>query len=170
VVKCPNAADSKICENAKATIDHIRKKHKKDNLNHKKKKNLSTANFADFDNESKMQIRDQVLQSVAVSSGDGTSVTPSITGTGNAFCPGSGQGCGRGGGLVVFRYNVSVLTTQTSPTCPILLVGIQSLLPHISLQLGTTSDNPNAPMIQCMIDTGAALNTGNYSVYTAIAK
>jgi hypothetical protein len=47
---------------------------------------------------------------------------------------------------------------------------IQSFLPHISLQLGTTSDDPNAPMIRCMVDTGTALNTGNYSFYAAIAK
>ncbi len=151
-------------------INRIRKKRKKDNLDHKKKKNLATANFADFDDESKKGIHDQVLQFVAISSGDGTSVTSSITGTGYAFSPGSGQGCSRGGGPVLFMYDVSILTTQTSPTCPILPVGIQSLLPHISLQLGTTSDNPDAPMIRCMVDTGAALNTGNYSFYAAIAK
>ncbi len=67
-------------------------------------------------------------------------------------------------------YEVSVLTIQTSPTHPILLVNIQSLLPHISLQLGTSSDNTDVPMIQCIVDTGAALNTGNYSFYAAIAK
>jgi hypothetical protein len=71
---------------------------------------------------------------------------------------------------VLFMYDMSILTTRTSPTCPILLVSIQSLLPHISFQLGTTSDNPNAPMIRCMVDTGTALNTGNYSFYAAIAK
>ncbi len=65
---------------------------------------------------------------------------------------------------------MSILTTQTSPTRPILLVSIQSLLPHISLQLGTTSDDPDVPMIRCMVDTGAALNTGNYSFYAAIVK
>ncbi len=62
---------------------------------------------------------------------------------------------------MVFMYNVSILTTQTSPACPILPVGIQSLLPHISLQLGTTSDDPDVLMIQCMVDTSAALNTRN---------
>ncbi len=128
-------------------LNHVKKKRKKDKLNHKKKKNLATANFADFEDESKKQIRDQVLQSVAVSSGNGTSVTTSNTGTGNAFSPGSGQGHGRGGGPVVFMYGMSILTTQTSPMCPTLSVGIQNLLPHISLQLGTTNDNPNATMI-----------------------
>ncbi len=71
---------------------------------------------------------------------------------------------------MVFMYDMSVLTTQTSPMHPILLVGIQSLLPHILLQLGTTSDSPDVPMIQCMVDTGTALNPGNYSFYAAIAK
>ncbi len=53
-------------------------------------------------------------------------------------------------------YKVSIITTQTSPTHPIFPVGIQSLMPHISLQLGTTSDDPNSPMIQCMVDTGSS--------------
>jgi hypothetical protein len=35
---------------------------------------------------------------------------------------------------------------------------------------GTTTDNPDVSMIQCMVDTGAALNTGNYSFYAAIVK
>jgi hypothetical protein len=169
VIKCPNAADPKICKNAKATIDRIRKKYKKDNLNHEKK-NLTTANFADYDNKSKKQIHDQALQSIAVSSGNGTSVNSSIIGTGNAFFSGLGQGCGRGRGSAVFMYNLSVLTTQTSPICPILPVSNQSLLLPISLQLRTTSDKPNAPMIRCMVDTGAALKTGNCSFYPAIAK
>jgi hypothetical protein len=170
VIKGVNAADPKICDNAKATINLMKKKRKKDNLDHKKKKNLVTANFADFDNESKKQIRYQVLQSVAVSSGDSTSITSSITGTGNAFSPGSGQGCGKDRGPVVFMYVVSILTTQTSSTRPILPVVIQSLLPHISLQFRTTIDNPNVPMIRCMDVTGAALNPGNYSFYAAVAK
>ncbi len=93
-----------------------------------------------------------------------------MIGTGNAFSPGSGQGHSRGRWPVLFMYNLSIITTQTSPMHPILPVGIQSLLPHISLQLGTTSDDPDTPMIWCMADTGAALNTGNYSFYTAIAK
>jgi hypothetical protein len=67
-------------------------------------------------------------------------------------------------------YDMSILTIQTSLTRPILPVNIQSLLPHISLQLGTSSDNTNVPMIRCMVDTGAALNTRNYSFYAAIAK
>jgi hypothetical protein len=49
VIKCPNDAYPKIPENTKATINHIRKKRKKDNLDHKKKKILATANFTDFD-------------------------------------------------------------------------------------------------------------------------
>jgi hypothetical protein len=78
VIKCPNATDPKICDNPKGTINCIGKKRKKENLNHKKKKNLVTANFADFDKESKKQIRDHVLQSVAVSSGNCTRVTVGV--------------------------------------------------------------------------------------------
>jgi hypothetical protein len=64
----------------------------------------------------------------------------------------------------------SVLTTCDSPTRPIILVGIQSLMPHIPLLLGQSFNNPDISMIRVMVDTGAALNTRNYSFFAAIAK
>ncbi len=67
-------------------------------------------------------------------------------------------------------YNVSVLTTCVSPMRPIIPFGIQSLMPHIPLLLGQSFDDPDVPVIRVMVDTGAALNTGNYSFFAAIAK
>jgi hypothetical protein len=67
-------------------------------------------------------------------------------------------------------YDVSVLTTCISLMRPIIPVGIQSLMPHIPLLLGQSLDEPDVPMIRCMVDTGAALNNGNYSFVAAIMK
>ena len=67
-------------------------------------------------------------------------------------------------------YNVSVLTTCVSPMRPIIPFGIQSLMPHIPLLLGQSFNNPDISMIRVMVDTGAALNTRNYSFFAAIAK
>ncbi len=67
-------------------------------------------------------------------------------------------------------YDVSVLTTCVSPMRLIILVRIQSLMPHIPLLLGQSFDDPDVPVIQVMVDTSAALNTGNYSFFAAIAK
>ena len=172
VIKCPNAADPKIRENAKATIDRIKNKRKKQSTGNKKRKNLATTNLADFDEESRKRITEQVYQAVTVSSGDSASVASTltgVTGTGtSSYATGSGRGRGRG--HVTFMYDVSVLTTCVSPTRPIIPVGIQSLMPHIPLLLGQSLDDPDIPVIRCMVDTGAALNTGNYSFIAAIAK
>ncbi len=67
-------------------------------------------------------------------------------------------------------YNVSVLTTCVSPTRPIITVGIQSLMPHIPPLHSQSFDDPDVPVIRVLGDTGAALNTRNYSFFAAIAK
>ncbi len=43
-------------------------------------------------------------------------------------------------------------------------------MPHITLQLSTNLDCRNCPSIQCVVDTAAALCTGNYHFFSAIAK
>jgi hypothetical protein len=43
-------------------------------------------------------------------------------------------------------------------------------MPHITLQLSTNLDCSNCSSIQCVIDTAAALCTGNYHFFSAIAK
>jgi hypothetical protein len=173
VIKCPNAADPKIWENAKATIDHIKNKRKKQANDNKKRKNLATANLADFNKESRKRITEQVYQAVTISSGDSASVALTLAGvtdtSTSSYATGSGRGRGRGG-HVTYMYDVSVLTTCVSPTRPIIQVGIQSLMPHIPLLLGQSLNDPDVPMIRCMVDTGTALNTGNYSFIAAIAK
>ncbi len=150
VIKCPNAADPKIWENVKATIDSIKNKRKKQANNNKKRKNLATANFSDFNDKSKKRITEQVYQAISISTGNSASVAltiTGITGTGtSSYAPGLGQGRGRGE-HVTYMYDVSVLTTCVSPTRPIIPVRIQSLMPHIPLLLGQSLDNPNAPVI-----------------------
>ncbi len=173
VIKCPHATDPKIRENAKATIERIKNKHKKQANNNKKCRNLATANLSDFDKESRKRITEQVYQGVTIFSGNSASVTSmltGITGTGSSsYATGSSHGHGRGG-HVTYMYDVSILTTCVSPTRPIIPVGIQSLMPHIPLLLGQSFNDPDVPMIRCMVDTGAALNTRNYSFFAAIAK
>ncbi len=43
-------------------------------------------------------------------------------------------------------------------------------MPHITLQLGTNLDCSNCLSIQCVVNTAAALCTGNYHFFSAIAK
>jgi hypothetical protein len=65
-------------------------------------------------------------------------------------------------------YNVQVLPTVTN--LPILPVAIQSIMPHIMLQLGLVPNDSHSPSSQCVVDTAAALCTRNYYFFAAIAK
>ncbi len=49
VIKCLNASNPGIHENAKRTIKRIRAKRKKKQANFTKRKNLATTNFSNFD-------------------------------------------------------------------------------------------------------------------------
>ncbi len=42
--------------------------------------------------------------------------------------------------------------------------------PHIQLQLGSALDDPNCPVVCCVVDTAAALSTGNFHFVAAVAK
>ena len=59
---------------------------------------------------------------------------------------------------------------QNESNHPTLPVAIQSGMPHITLQLCTVLDDNESPIIQCILDTTAALCTRNYHFFAAIAK
>eukprot|EP00956_Cyclotella_meneghiniana_P025130 scaffold51757_cov42-Cyclotella_meneghiniana.AAC.3 len=83
--------------------------------------------------------------------------------------------------------DVSTITAPASPTkkppvilvagaqvlaagnCEPLPVPVQSLLPHIIIDLGTDADAPPLAM-SCVVDTGASLTTGNFFYCSYIAK
>jgi hypothetical protein len=107
--------------------------------------NLATTNYSDFDDASKERIRQQVLQSVSIAS-NAASVSSSTTGlTGGTSPATAGTGRGRGGKPIVFMFDVQVLQTTTNR--PILPVAIQSIMPHITLQLGLVPNDCHSPSI-----------------------
>jgi hypothetical protein len=69
---------------------------------------------------------------------------------------------------VVFLYDAVALNTDVHR--PVLPVSIQSIMPHINLQLGTEIKDDSSPSIRCVVDTAAALCTGNYHFFAAIEK
>ncbi len=69
---------------------------------------------------------------------------------------------------VVFLYEALALNTDIYH--PVLPVSIQSIMPHINLQLGTDLNDSSSPSIRCVVDTAAALCTGNYHFFATIAK
>jgi hypothetical protein len=65
--------------------------------------------------------------------------------------------------------DVPVLSAA-SPSRNILLAPIVLNFPHIRLQLGSTLDCPDCPILRCVVDTAAALTTGNFHFVVALAK
>ena len=62
---------------------------------------------------------------------------------------------------------VMALNHTSKPSLP---VQIQQAMPHIELCLGCDHDQSDAPAIRCVLDTAAALTTGNFHSWVAIAK
>jgi hypothetical protein len=126
-------------------------------------KNLATTNFSDFDAASQERIRNQVL-GVSMDTASIASSITGVTGSTSAATPAKSATAKR----VVFLYNAQALNTDIHH--PVLPVSIQSVIPHIHLQLGTNLNDSGCPSIHCIVDTAAALCTGNYHFFAAIAK
>jgi hypothetical protein len=71
--------------------------------------------------------------------------------------------------FVIQVPDATVLNTA-APVRRILPVPIQPSFPHIILQLGQALGCLKCPAIHCIVDTAAALNTGNLHFFAAIAK
>jgi hypothetical protein len=66
--------------------------------------------------------------------------------------------------------NVTVLASIDAPPRCTLPIKIHSNFPHIILQLGATLGGPDSPSIRAVIDTAAALTTGNLHFFAKITK
>ena len=92
MVICPNRDNPGIREYAARQIEKMRKNRKKRHTQNLKRKNLSTANLSDFDEEGQNRIREQVLQT----EGDHSSISSTISTTRSPTnqqsrgCPGRG--------------------------------------------------------------------------------
>ena len=141
-------------------------------------------NFADFSEAQQKLICQQVLAVRTMTSEDDMSVassvtTPSeLTSTGDAekpckqsrsalFC--CNDGTGNSTGQMILVIDVSVLASGTS-MLPGLPVPINTLFPHIALELGLEIGGASNPLLMSVIDTAAALTTGNFYYVAKIAK
>jgi hypothetical protein len=128
-----------------------------------KPKNLTTANFSKFDAASQERIRNQVL-SVSTDTASFTLSINGVTGGTSVATPAKSATAK----YVVFLYNAQALNTDIHH--PVLPFSIQSIMPHIHLQLCTNLKDSSCPRICCVVDTAAALCTGNHHFFAAIAK
>ncbi len=157
-VNCPRAFDPAITKQAAENykkylqrVKELREKHKRG----------CVADYKDMNPDNQKRIHNAVLaihgQSSVASSVTSTSTTGSIL-----------------PGPVVFMLQVPDFTTTVlsaaAPARRILPVPIQTCFPHIILQLGQVLGCSKCPAIRCVVDTAAAINTGNLYYFAAIAK
>ncbi len=69
----------------------------------------------------------------------------------------------------IYIVDISVLSSS-SPTRAIMPTPIMFNFPHICLQLGSTIDCADCPVVHCVVDTAATLTTGNFHFVAALAK
>jgi hypothetical protein len=115
--------------------------------------------YKDLNKRSKKKMRERVLAIVAEEKKAAMTTTSSSL---LAFEP--GPAVFMISTLLVLVFNI------TPPSCHVLLVPIQPAFPHITLQLGLAIGCSNCPPIRCVIDTAAALTTGNLHFFLALAK
>jgi hypothetical protein len=144
----------------------MKKSKSKQYQHNKKRKNLHTVNFGDLPEATRARMQGQVHQYKA---GSSTSVVLSVTGpsTLSMLAPPAGARGGRNS--IIFVINVPCLAAG-SPLKRMMPITIQSNLPHIALQFSPDLDMADCPQVRCAVDTCAALTTGNFHFFSALAK
>jgi hypothetical protein len=110
-------------------------------------------NYNALSDENKKKVKEAILASMA-------------SDTSASAAAASPPGCKK---LMILVAEIFVLSSD-SPTCNILPTPILSNFPHIHLQFGTELGCANCPVIHCVVDTAAALSTGNFHFVAAVAK
>merc|ERR1712086_695583 len=102
---------------------------------------------------------------------DDSSVASSVTTHTNASGNGrrGSQSLRQPQGPLILIVMVDVFNAQT-PQLAVIPVPIQTSFPHMNLQLGPEIGCANCPMLRCVINTAAALSTGNFHFFAKVAK
>jgi len=150
-VVCPNADKPGIRAAAQANYEKwLKTKTKRCAREKKRKEGNADFDFTKLSDANKKKMKEAVL----------------------AYMKNDGQG-GSYSGIrkkpMIFVADVIVLSSA-SGSRDILPAPIVSNFPHIHLQLGTELGCSNCPIVRCVLDTAAALSTGNFHFVAAIAK
>ena len=156
-VTCPRASEPAVVESAKKKYDDF-------------KRNRATATTGGGCRCGKRGIQDSSdpPKKKPVLAADASSVSSNTT---SSVTTVSTNASGQVGGPQVFMLSLPVpVFSMTPPSRRVLPVAIQAAFPHITLQLGTVLGCGNCPAIRCVVDTAAALTTGNLHFFAEIAK
>ena len=156
-IECPRGTEPAIIERAKMKhqefLAEIRRTGRDRRVRRPKKGD------SDEPNGAKKQKREAVLTLAPDSASTASTASSMSSSTGSAAQRGP----------TVFMYSAVVLSVAP-PSRRILPVPIQAAFPHITLQLGSALGCENCPAVRCVVDTAAALSTGNLHFFTALAK
>jgi hypothetical protein len=153
VVVCPNADQPGVHAAAQAAYDKwLEKSHARCQ---KRKAKNSAPTYAGLSEANKKLVRDKALAMMA-SGGGGTPARDSST-----------PQCKKPMILIV---DIVAFLSAATATRGILPAPIVSNFPHIQLQLGSALDDPDCPVVRCVVDTAAAFSTGNFHFVVVVAK
>ncbi len=145
-IVCPNANAPGVCAEANKAYEEC---HKKNKTKQEQRKRNRSINYNSLSDKNKEKVKEAVLASLA------SDKMPPVT----TVAPPTW----------ILVVDVVVLSSAT-PTRDILPAPIVSNFSHIHLQLGTELGCSNCPVIRCVVDTVAALSTGNFHFIAAVAK
>ena len=148
-IVCPNADKPGVRATAQAKYEKW-KKAKTERREKDRKRKGSEVDFAKLSDANKEKMKEAVLAIMRQES------------------QGGGDGSPRKKPMI-FISDVVILSSASNSR-DILPAPIVSNFPHIHLQFGTDLGCANCPIVRCVVDTAAALSTGNFHFVSAIAK
>jgi hypothetical protein len=128
----------------------------------KKKCKEKFISYKKLSDKNKARMCESVLPSLCISNATDEALT--ITTNSSTRPPPSKKA-----NMMILVINVSVLLSA-SPSKNILPAPIVTNFPHTHIQLGSKLDDTSCPVLCCIVDTAAALTTGNFHFIVAIAK
>ena len=152
-VTCPRRAEPGIVARADSKYAAMKERMRKsyarrgDGDRNPRKRKIDFETMTDAE---KTKIRGQVLAAQASS----TSSQPGSCGTSPTRGP-------------MILLSAASFATTAKPPLP---APIQSMFPHIYLQLGTSLNDANSPAVGCVVDSAAAVTTGYLPYWLKIAK
>jgi hypothetical protein len=163
VIVCPNRDQPGVRALAEANYKAWLERARERRANRQSKKRKGVGNeYENMTPENKAKIKQQVLASMGVTTiqtgDDASTITADSSGKSGSSKP-----------PMILIADVQVLSSANLSK-DILPAPIVSNLPHILLQFGTSLGTPDCPSVRCLVDTGAALTTGNFHYVAAIAK
>ena len=164
VIVCPRKGDPLVIQAAEKRFVEYKAKFKKGDKGKEggKGKGKRSVEFKDLDEASQKKIRETVLAMAASDTSSTTSTVSSISTRSPAV---------DAAGPRVFMLSLPVpVFNITPPSRRTLPVPVHTAFPHITLQLGSSLGDSGCPAIRCVVDTAAALTTGNLHFFAALAK